>query len=141
MKRRLEGRGETAGRRVEEHQRYDRVAAEAVRTLNRLSGQGVIDVVNRAELVRKRNGIELNRIRKSGDPVDQALNFLHAVSIGSSRELDALRRNPEVNRNLGLWIRKANRVIARGQRKQERKLNEKEAAWPKIKIVVRSGKS
>lgn len=141
VKERLERRADAVGRREEQHRRYDHVAKEAVQTLNRLNGDELIEVVNRAELVRQRNGIEVGRIRKSGDPVDQALSFLYAVSVGSGRELDALRRNPDVNRDLGLWIQKANRIIAGDQRKQERKLREKEAARQKMKSVVRRSKS
>jgi hypothetical protein len=141
VKERLERRADRVGIDTQQRQHYDRVTSDAVRTLNQLSGGQLIAVVNRAELVRKGNRIELDRIRKSGDPVDQALNFLYAVSMGSGRELDALRRNPEMNRDLGLWIQKANRIMERDQRKQQRKLNEKEAARQKMKIVVRRSKS
>jgi hypothetical protein len=129
VKRRLERQADPVG------------AAEAVRTLNRLIGEKLIAAVNRAELMRNRSGVELERIRHSSDPVDRALNFLYAVSAGSGRELDALRRNPAVNRDLGLWIRKANRIIARHQHKQQRKLQEEEAARQKMKIIVRRNRS
>lgn len=141
VKERLERRTDRAGRRAEQHRHFDHLAWQAVQTLNRLSGEELIKVVNRAGLLRKRNRIEHGRIKKSGDLVDQALDFLRAVSVGSGKELDALQRNPNVNRDLGLWIQKAHRIIAQDQRKQERKLKEKAAAQQKMKIVVRTSKS
>lgn len=141
VKERLEHRSKTVSRRVHQHQFDDRVAKTAVRTLSQLSGKELIEVVNEAKLVRKHDGIELGRIRNSSDPVDQALSFLHAVSLGSGRELEALRRNPDVNRDLGRWIQKVDRIIARDRRKEERKLNEKEAVRQKTRIVVRRSKS
>ena len=92
-------------------------------------------VVIRAELLRKRNGDEWKRVRNCDDPIDQALSFLYAVSLGSSRELGALRRNPALNRALGSWIQKANGIMAKEQRKQERKRNEKETARQRLKLV------
>ena len=135
VKDRLQRRAEAVGRKAQQHQHFDHAAAEAVRTLNHLSGQELAGLVNRAELLRKRNGDALKRVRNSKHPIDQALNFLYAVSAGSSRELDALRRNPNVNRELGSWIQKANRIMAQEQRKQERKRNEKEATRQRLKLV------
>ena len=135
VKKRLQRRAEAVGRNVQQHQHFDHAAAEAVSTLNHLSGEELVRVVNRAELLRKRNGDELKRVRNSSAPIDQALNFLYAVSVGSARELDALRRNPALNRALGSWIQKANRIMAKEQRKQERKRNEKETARQRLKLV------
>lgn len=135
VKKRLQRRSEAAGRKVQQHQHFDQAAAAAVRTLNYLSGEGLVQVVNRAEQLRKRNGDELKRVRNSKGPVDQALSFLFAVSVGSSRELDALRRNPALNRDLGSWIQKAHRIMAKEQRKQERKRNEKETVRQRLKLV------
>lgn len=138
VKQRLERRAETTGRRANEQQHYDLAATEAIRNLSRLAGEELIEIVNRAELLRKRNGKELEGVRASSHPVVRALNFLFLVSIGSGRELDALRRNPQLNRELGLWIQKANRIMAKAQRAQERKLKEKEEARQRSKAVRRS---
>jgi hypothetical protein len=138
VKQRLERRVDHAGSGAQQRQHYDRVAAEAVRTLNRLDSEELADVVNRAELVRKGNVDELKRVWNSSAAMDRALNFLRAVSQGSGRELDALRRNPDVNRDLGIWIQKANRILAKAQRSQERKLKEKAAARQRMKIVRKS---
>jgi hypothetical protein len=138
VKQRLERRADHAGSGAQQRQHYDRVAAEAVRALNRLDGEELVDVVNRAELVRKGNVDELKRVWNSSAAMDRALNFLRAVSQGSGRELDALRRNPDVNRDLGIWIQKANRILAKAQRSQERKLKEKVAARQRMKIVRKS---
>jgi|SRR5579872_1605367 len=135
VKKRLQRRAETTGRNVLQHDHFDQAAADAVRTLNHLSGEVLVRVVIRAELLRKRNGDEWKRVRNSDDPIDQALSFLYAVSLGSSRELGALRRNPALNRALGSWIQKANRIMAKEQRKQERKKNEKETARQRLKLV------
>jgi len=138
VKQRLERRVETAGRRTNEQQHYDIAAAEAIRTLSRLAGEELIEIVNRAELLRRRNGKELEGVRNSTHPIARALNFLFLVSIGSSRELGVLRRNPQLNHDLGKWIQKANRIIAKAQRAQERKIKEKEAARQRMKIVRKS---
>jgi len=135
VKNRLQRRAEAVGRKVQQHQHFDDAATKAVRTLNHLSGEALVQVVNRAELLRKRNGDELKRVRESKDPVDQALYFLYAVSMGSGRELDALGRNPKLNRELGIWIRKANRLMAKEQRVQERKRQEKETARQRLRLV------
>lgn len=135
VKKRLQRRAESVGSSVNQQRHFDHSAAEAVRTLNRLGGKELVRVVNRAELLRKKNVDELKRARNSKDPVDQALNFLAALSMGSGRELDALRRNPKLNRELGSWIQKANRILAKEQRAQERKLKEKETARQRIKLV------
>lgn len=135
MKKRLQSRAEAVGRKVQQHQHFDHAAAEAVRALNRLSGEQLVRVVYRGESLRKRNGDELKRVRNSKDPVDQALNFLYAVSIGSGGELDALCRNPKLNRELASWIQKANRIMAKEQRAQERKLTQKETARRRLTLV------
>jgi hypothetical protein len=135
VKKRLQRRAEAVGRKVEQHQRFDDAAAKAVRTLNGLGGKELVGVINRAELLRKRNGDELKRVGESKDAVDQALSFLYAVSVGSARELDALGRNPKLNRLLGSWIQKANRIMAKEQSEQERKRNEKETARQRLKLV------
>lgn len=135
VKKRLQRRAEAVGRKVEQHQRFDDAAAKAVRTLNGLGGKELVCVINRAELLRKRNADELKRVRESKNPVDQALNFLYAVSMGSGRELDALGRNPKLNRDLAIWIRKANRLMTKEQRAQERKLKEKETARQRLRLV------
>jgi hypothetical protein len=135
VKKRLQRLADAVGRKVQQRQHLDHAAAEAVRTLNRLSGERLVRVVYRGESLRKRNGDELKRVRNSKDPVDQALNFLYAVSIGSGRELDALRRNPKVNRELASWIQKANRIMAKERRAQERKLTQKETAQRRLTLV------
>jgi|SRR5579872_59071 len=135
VKERQKRRVESVGRNVQQQKHFDHAAADAIRTLNHLDGEELVHTVNRAEQLRKRNGVELKRVRNSKDAIDRALNFLYAVSMGSSRELDALRRNPALNRELESWIQKANRVMAKEQRKQERKRNEKEAARHRLKLV------
>ena len=138
VRERLQTRAETTGRRAQKRSHYDRLAADAVRTLSRLDGEELVCVVQRAGMLQKRNGDELRRVMNSGAAIDQALNFVYEVSRGSWQVLDALRRNPEVNCDLGKWIQKANRIVAKDQRAQERKIKEKEMARQRMKIVRKS---
>ena len=125
---RLQRREEAAGRKMRQHEYYDHAAAEAVNTLQQLGNRKLLAVVNRFELILQGNGQELGRLMFCCDPIDQALRFLHAVNVGSGRELDALQRNPELCQDFRRWIQKADRIIAKTRRTRERKRQEKEAA-------------
>jgi hypothetical protein len=133
VKRRLQRRAETVGRRVQEHQHYDREAAHALKNLQSLPADNMPAIVNRMGLLMKGNVEELRRVMFSRDPIDQALSFLRAVIIGSARELNALQRNPELCQGFRRWIRKADRIIAKTKRAQERKQQEKDAARRRTK--------
>lgn len=133
VKRRLQRRAESVGRRVQEHQHNDREAAQALKKLESLTADNMPAVVNRMELLLKGNVEELIRVACSGDPLDQALRFLRAVNIGSSRELEALRRNPKLCQRFRRWIQKADGIIAKTKRAQERKQQEKETARQRSK--------
>lgn len=133
VKRRLQRRTKTEGRRVHEHQRYDRQAAQALKTLQSLTADNMPALANRMELLLKGNVEELTRVSRSSDPLDQALQFVRAVNIGSGRELDALQRNPELCQDFRKWIQKSDRIMAKAKRAEERKQREKEAARLRIK--------
>ncbi|HET9373974.1 MAG TPA: hypothetical protein VFO40_03320 [Chthoniobacterales bacterium] len=128
VKCRLQRRDEAVKRRVLEREYYDHAAAQAVKTLESMSDEKLLAVVNRMQLLLKGNVEELTRVLCSRDPLDQALRFLRAVNIGSARELDALRRNPELCWDFRKWIQKPDRIMAKAKRAQEKNQQEKEAA-------------
>lgn len=133
VKRKLDRREEAVGRKVQRRWRYERAAASAISTLRSLDGEKLVAAVRRANLLyRKRNGEELNRVMQSKDPVDRAIYFLYQIGWGSAFELDALSRNQEVDKALGIWIEKAKRILMRDQRVVERKLQEKRITRKKL---------
>jgi hypothetical protein len=131
--RKLERREETAGRKVQRHQRYDHAATSAISTLGSLDGEKLINVVRRADrLCSARNGDELQRVLQSNDPIDHALHFLYRVGSGSAFEIYALRRNQELDKALGIWMEKAKRILGRDKRAVETKLDQKQTARKKL---------
>lgn len=132
IKKKLENREETAGRRVKSRQQDDRRAASAIAILSRLEGDALIDVARRAEMLcGPRQARELGRVLQSSDPVDHALYFLYLVMVGSAFELRALRRQPELNTALRNWAEKAGRILGRDQRAAASKREQKQAARKK----------
>jgi hypothetical protein len=133
VKRKLERREETAGRKVQRHQHYDHAATSAMSTLGSLDGEKLVGVVRRADLLcGARNADELKRVLQSNDPIDRALDFLYRVGSGSAFEIDALRRNQELDKALGIWMEKASRILRRDKRAVETKLDQKQAARKKL---------
>ena len=136
VKDKLERRAEAVGRNVRNHERYDRAAASTVKTLSSLAGEELLGVVRRAGLLcRDGNEDERRRVRQSTDAVDRALYFVSLVCSGSGFELDALRRNPQLDKALEAWIRKAARMLDRGKRVRDEKLQQKETARKKTKLA------
>jgi predicted exporter len=129
VKDRLERRAEAVGRNVRRHHQHDCAAASAVETLGSLTGKELVAVVQRVDLLcRKRNADELKRVLKSKALVDRALYFLYRICAGSAYEINALRRNRELDKALEVWIRKVTRMLEGGDRAREEKLNQKKAA-------------
>jgi hypothetical protein len=134
VKRNLERREEAFGRRVKNRRRDDQMAALAVKTLNSVDHQQLVDVARRADrLCGDRNARELKRVLTSKDAVDRALYFLFRVCAGSVFELDALRRNPNLANTLDSWMRKANRISKNDKRAEQRKIQQKRAARERLK--------
>jgi len=132
----LERRREAAGRKVQRHDLHDRAAASAVKTLSSLAGEELLSVVHRADLLcYRRNADERKRVSQSKDPIDRALHFLYSLTAGSGFEIEALRRNPELDIAFGSWVQKANRMIERSERIQEEKLEQKNAARTKMNLA------
>jgi hypothetical protein len=129
VKDRLERRAEAVGRNVRSHHQHDCAAASAVETLGSLTGKELVAVVQRVDLLcRKRNADELKRVLKSKALVDRALYFLYLICAGSAYEINALRRNRELDKALEVWIRKVTRMLEGGDRAREEKLSQKKAA-------------
>jgi len=96
---------------VQRHQHYRLAATSAISTLGSLDSEKLVGVVRRADLLcGARNADELKRVLQSNDPIDRALHFLYRISSGSAFEIDALRRNPELDEALGIWMEKAKRI-------------------------------
>jgi len=133
VKKKLERRKETAERRAQRRQYYDRTATSAIRTLSSLSEDKLVDVVRRADLLcGRRNADELKRVHQSNDAIDRALCFLYRLTWGYAPEFDALRRNQGLDKALRSWTEKANRILRRDQRAVETKLDEKQRARKKL---------
>ena len=133
VKRKLQRREESAGRKVLRRQHDDNVATSAVTALRALGGEELVSVVRRADLLcGERSVSELNRVMQSKNPIDHALHFLYRVSWGSALEIDALRRNQELDKALGIWMEKAKRILRRDKRAVETKLRQKQTARKKL---------
>lgn len=136
VKAKLEKREATVGRRVKRHQYYDREAASAISTLSSLDGEKFVDVVRHADILcDTRNADELLRVQQSLDPVDKALHFLYRVASGSGFELEALRRNPQLDKELAVWIERAKRILNRNHRAVETKLDQTRATKKKLRVL------
>ncbi len=134
VKRKLDRREESVGRRVQSHQHSDHAATLAIITLASLDGEKLVSVVRRADLLcGARNADELKRVQQSNDPIDRALHFLYRLGWGSAPEFSALRRNQELDKALGNWMEKANRILARDKRAAKRKLDQKQTVRKKLK--------
>ena len=134
VKRKLEISKERFGRRAARRQRCDRIAKLTVHTLMSLDGEQLVDVVRRAALLcGQRNASELKRVLRSNNSIDRALHFLYLLSSGSYFEIDALRRNPELDNALGAWVQKANRILKRDQRAAKRRIAQQQAARKRLK--------
>jgi len=139
VKRKLQRREESAGRRVQHNQHYDRLAASAISTLRSLDGEKLVGVVRRADLLcAARKADELGRVLRSNDPIDRALHFLYRLGSGSAFEIDALRRNQELDKVLGIWMGKAKRILRRDRRAIETKLDQKQTVRMKL-TTLRNG--
>ncbi len=133
VRQRLERRSQIPQRRAAEKLQYDQETIESLRKLSQTAGKELIEIVNRAALLRNGPSKTPGRVGTSSHPLANALNFLFQVSIGSSREIMLLRRNPQLNQELALWIEKANRIMRKAQYAQERKLKEKDAQRQRVK--------
>jgi hypothetical protein len=92
-----------------------------------------VDVVRRAKMLGHCSMDERNRLYRSSDPVDQALRFLHRLNWGSASQIDALRRNPELDKALGNWMAKATRILERENRVEQRKIDQKQTTREKLR--------
>jgi len=140
VKRKLDRREEAVGRGVQRRRKYNQAAASAISTLCSLDGEKLVAVVRRADLLyRKRNAEELKRVMQSNAPIDRAIHFLYLVGwgsgCGSAFEIDAVRRNPELDNALGIWLKKAKRILTRDKRPIKRKLQEKQITRKKLSAL------
>jgi hypothetical protein len=137
VKRKQEKREALAGRRVQRRKQSDEEAASAIVTLCSLNGNRLVEVVRRAGvlLCRPRNVGEWTRVVRSSDDIDRALNFLYQLTLGSSLARDAVCRNPELDKELTIWIEKANRILHRDRGAAEGKLGQMQATKKKLRAT------
>jgi hypothetical protein len=117
IKRKLNKRKDTVSRRVQNRERYDREAAQAVTTLSALECEQLADAIQRAGLLCR---------------LDRALLFVRNVHWGSCHERDALCRNPKLREAFGAWVDEANRVLRRPEITAFKKAAEKQALKKKL---------
>jgi hypothetical protein len=133
IKRKLNKRKDTVSRRVQNRERYDREAAQAVTTLSALECEQLADAIQRAGLLcRGGDPVEFSRIYRSKDSLDRALLFVRNVHWGSCHERDALCRNPKLREAFGAWVDEANRVLRRPEITAFKKAAEKQALKKKL---------
>ncbi len=138
VKIKLEKRAETVGRRVNHQRKYDAIVASAVRTLNSLEGEQLVDVVKRIILLlRGGDPVEWMRLYESGDSLDRAVFFVERLNRGDGFYWDALRRNRELCESFQLWRKNANQILAKVGRPQERDLEQRIATEKKVKVLRR----
>jgi hypothetical protein len=142
VKLKLEKRAETIGRRVKSHEKYDRLAAEAVSTLTALDGKQLIDFVRRAAtFLHGGDPIEWARIRQSHDRIERALSFLENLQRGSAHEREALCRSDELGNAFRDWATKANRILGKDRKTIQKKIQQKEATEKMVKTLRRQAQS
>jgi hypothetical protein len=140
----LERRAEAVGRRVRSQQRHEEAAISsansAVPVLNSLRGEELVNIVRRADqLCNSKSAAEFKLVLLSKQPVDRALYFLYRLSYGSAHDLGALRQNPELEKALGSWMAKANRILERERQARDRELAEKKSTRVQArKLAARS---
>lgn len=137
VRRKLEARKQAVGRNVHRHEHYDRAVASAINTLSSLQGDELVVVVRRAELLWKRNAVELKRVEGSKEPINRALHVLNSICTGSAFEIDALERNPKVKSQLRSWMAKARRILEKDERARANALQQKRATQNKLRSLTK----
>jgi hypothetical protein len=128
----LEKREALVGRRVQRRNQSDNEAASAIATLRSLDGDSLAGAARRLNrLCDPANAGERTRAMHSSDPVDRALGFLCASAFAR----DAVRRNPDLDKELTIWVEKANRILNRDKRAAEGKLGQKRATKKKLRAT------
>jgi hypothetical protein len=121
IKKKLERRNETINRRAVKRRHYDLVAASAVKTLCSLQGTQMTQAARQMDRIcSQKDANELSSILRSPSPLSQALHFLYLVAAGSFFEIEALRRNPDLDKALATWLTRANKILRRDKRTLER---------------------
>jgi hypothetical protein len=138
VQRKLERRQEAVGRHDRRDQRYDGSAGSAVKTLTSLEREELLEFVRRADRMLDPKGPTLKGVLPCRDSLDRALYFLYLVAAGSHLEVDALRRNPDLDKIFRGWVAKANRILQSEDRARETKSDQKRAVRLKTKTERRS---
>jgi hypothetical protein len=138
VQRKLERRQEAAGRHARRDQRYDSTAVSAVKTLTSLAGEELVEFVRRADRMLNAKSAALKGVLPCKDNLDRALYFLYLAAAGSHLEVDALRRNPDLDQAFRRWVAKANRILETEDRARETKSQQKQAVRLKRKAARKS---
>jgi hypothetical protein len=138
VQRKLERRREAVGRNARRDQRYDNSAVAAVETLTSLEGEDLVELVRRADRMLNPKSATLKGVLPCKDNRDRALYFLYLVAAGSHLEVDALRRNPDLDKIFRGWVAKANRILTSEDRARQIKSDQKQAMRLKRKAARKS---
>jgi hypothetical protein len=134
----LERRIESFGRKRRNHPKYDKMAREAVETLNSVPKGSFADVARRAgKICNPENRYKYENELLLIDPLDRALYFLRRVSAHSHDENQALCRNKNLDSSLSTWIAKANRVLAKDRLGAQTKMDRQKALKTTLRAPAR----
>jgi len=136
VQRKLERRQEAVGRHARRDQRHDSSAMSAVKTLTSLAGDELVEFVRRADRMLNAKSAALKGVLPCKDNLDRALYFLYLAAAGSN--LDALRRNPDLDQAFRSWLAKANRILESEDRAREIKSHQKQAVRRKLRAARKS---
>lgn len=135
----LTSRGQRAGRGVKKQAAASEEATSVIQTLNKLEGDRLVDFVRRANvLCNIRDPKESVRLQLSADPIDQALDFVYRLSVGTNSPRDTICKDEQLRRPLAAWFVKANRILSRDERKAQNKVEEKQRNEKRLKTRRRA---
>jgi hypothetical protein len=138
VQRNLERRQESVGRHARRDQRYDSSAVSAIKTLTSLQREELVEFVRRADRMLNAKSAALKGVLPCKDNLDRALYFLYLVAAGSHLEVDALQRNPDLDKVFQSWIVKANQILKSEDRARGMKSDQKQALRLKRKAARKS---
>lgn len=134
IERQQQRRIESFGRKTRTHPHYDRLARQAIDTLNAIEPERFVEVARRAgKLCSLEYRYKFDGELKADDPIDRALHFLCSVSSRSHEESQALCRNKDLDKAFTTWIERANRILRKDRLAAQRKLEEQQTIKKKLR--------
>jgi hypothetical protein len=123
-------------RKKRSYPHYDRIAREAVGTLNAIDNNQFAEIARRAGILcSPENCYKYARPQDLKDPIARALEFVRRATTCYSHEHQALCRNDDLKHEFRLWLDKADRILRKDQMAREKKAAEQRAIQQKLKTV------